>query len=117
MDLTEGCQESKKILKTTSFYTPSLFGPFPDSFSARLESAFSASYKYNSYILKLPTATSRSVGRSYDSKSPSRDPKRSRRDFGFHSSAVPLSGRSGYSDSRAAKREFFRGRRSGRGRR
>ena len=43
LDLAVGCQESKKILKTTSFYTLSLFGPFPESFSARLESAFSAS--------------------------------------------------------------------------
>ena len=36
LDLAVGCTESKNTLKSTSFYTPSLFGPFPESFNARL---------------------------------------------------------------------------------
>ena len=36
LDLAVGCTESKNTRKSTSFYTPTLFGPFPESFNARL---------------------------------------------------------------------------------
>ena len=45
LDMTIGCEESKKTLRTTSFYTSSLFGPFPQSFQDRLESSFASRHR------------------------------------------------------------------------
>ena len=111
LDLAVGCTESKNTLKSTSFYTPTLFGPFPESFNARLESAFSASNKYNSFILKLPSTASRPTGRRYSSRSSSRESKRSRRDYSYPSPSLHPGDRhlsTGYSET--ARNDFFQGR-------
>ena len=59
LDMTIGCEESKKTLRTTSFYTPSLFGPFPQSFHDRLESSYLRHRQSlnNSYCLTFLTPT------------------------------------------------------------
>ena len=70
LDMTIGCEESKKTLRTTSFYTSSLFGPFPQSYQDRLESCYASRHRQSlqsSYCLTFPASTPSSSQSSWSS--------------------------------------------------
>ena len=97
LDMTIGCEESKKTLRTTSFYSPSLFGPFPQSFHDRLESSFLRHRQSlnNSYCLTFlaPSHSSNQSSWNYPRKgsgSSYKDPK-TRQEFSYPT-ASPESG-------------------------
>ena len=85
LDMTSGCEESKKTLRTTSFFTPSLFGPFPESFHDRLESAYASRNRqnqHNSYCLSFPLPPAPPNTKRW-SRSSSRESKWPRNEFAY----------------------------------
>ena len=85
LDMTTGCDESKNTLRATSFFSPSLFGPFPESFQNRLESAYASRNRlnqHNSYCLSFPLPPAPNSGKR-GSRSSSRESKWPRNEFAF----------------------------------
>ena len=83
LDMTTGCEESKKTLRTT--FSSSLFGPFPESYHDRLESAYSSRNRQNlqsSYCLTFPVSPAASTSKRGPSSS-SRETKWSRQEFPY----------------------------------
>ena len=90
LEMTIGCEESKKTLRTTSFYSSSLFGPFPQSYQDRLESAYSSRHRQSlqsSYCLTFPASPPSSSQSSWSSSrkgaGPSSRETRPRQEFSY----------------------------------
>ena len=118
LEMTIGCEESKKTLRTTSFFSSSLFGPFPKSYHDRLESAYSSRNRQNlqsSYCLTFPVSPAAPNSKRGPSSS-SRETKWSRQEFPYPTPSPESSSNSFPGSPRGRGNFHYRGRGKKRGR-